>query len=287
MSNVTVIGLGPMGTAIAQTLIQNGKSVTVWNRSSEKAKKLIQQGAILASSVASAVSASPVVIICVSNYDTTYKILDTDEVFSTLADRGIVQMSTGTPQEARDNEAWAHERGAKYLDGAILATPSQMGKADTPIFVSGAKDAFQQNEEVLKILAGNVSFMGEQVGAAAAWDLAVLSNMFGSMTGFFHGARIFESEGIPVDSLGSMIANISPILGQMVKYESEVIQKEDYKNPQSAIDMCMKTIKLFMEQAHEAGINNEFPTFAMGIFQKALDMGYGNEELGALIKVLR
>jgi 3-hydroxyisobutyrate dehydrogenase-like beta-hydroxyacid dehydrogenase len=49
----------------------------------------------------------------------------------------------------------------------------------------------------------------------------------------------------------------------------------------------MVPVKLFVEQAREAGINAEFPTFALGLFQKALDAGFGNEELGALIKVLR
>jgi 3-hydroxyisobutyrate dehydrogenase-like beta-hydroxyacid dehydrogenase len=287
MSEVTVVGLGPMGRALAQTLIQTGKSVTVWNRSNEKAKELIHQGAILASSVANAVSASPIVILCVTNYDTTYQILDTDEVLSVLDGRVIVQMSTGTPQDARDNEVWAHERGAKYLDGAILATPSQIGQADAPIFVSGAKDAFQQSEEVLKLLAGNVGFMGEKAGAAAAWDLALLSNMFGSMIGFFHGARVFESEGIPVASLGAMIADISPVFGQMVKYESEIIQKEDYENPQSALGMCMKTVKLFIKQAHDAGINAAIPNFTEELFQQAIDAGYENEELASVIKVIR
>jgi 3-hydroxyisobutyrate dehydrogenase-like beta-hydroxyacid dehydrogenase len=52
----------------------------------------------------------------------------------TLASRMLVELSTGTPQDARDAEAWARERGADYLDGAIIATPSQIGRPDTPIF---------------------------------------------------------------------------------------------------------------------------------------------------------
>jgi hypothetical protein len=44
--------------------------------------------------------------------------------------------------------------------------------------------------------------MGEAIGAASAWDLAVLSHFFGGLLGFYHGARIFESEGIRVDDLG-------------------------------------------------------------------------------------
>ncbi|MDF2962147.1 MAG: 3-hydroxyisobutyrate dehydrogenase [Paenibacillus sp.] len=287
MSDVTVIGLGPMGAVLAQTLLRNGHSVTVWNRTDAKAEPLVRAGAFLASSAADAVGASPIVIVCVANYETSYRILDTGEVAAALAGRVLVQLSTGSPQQARDNEAWALERGADYLDGAIAATPPQIGRADTTIFTSGSHSAFQRSEAVLKSLAGNVPYLGEQVSSASSTDLAFLSYLFGSMLGFFHAARILESDGLRVDSFGTMIADISPVIGEMIKYESEVIQTETYDKPQSSLNTCMGTVGLFLEQAREAGINNEFPTFAMGLFKKALDAGYGNEELGALIKVMR
>lgn len=287
MSNVSVIGLGSMGAAIARVLLQNGYRVTVWNRSSTKADPLIKEGAILAPSAASAISASHVSIICVSDYKTSYGILDTEEVKPALAGRILVQLSTGSPQQARDNEAWAREHDAEYLDGAIAASPPQMGKPDATIFTSGSITAFQQSETFLKCLAGNVPYLGEQVSAASSTELAFLSYLFGSYLGFFHAARILESDGLRVDAFGSMIAHVSQVVGDVIKYESEVIQTETYDNPQSSVNMCMTTVELLMEQAREAGINNAFPVFAQGLFKKALDAGYGHEELGALIKVMR
>lgn len=287
MSNVSVIGLGSMGTAIARVLLQNGYRVTVWNRSSAKADPLIKEGAILAPSAASAISASHVSIICVSDYKTSYGILDTEEGKRALAGRILVQLSTGSPQQARDNEAWAREHDAEYLDGAIAASPPQMGKPDATIFTSGSIIAFQQSEPYLKCLAGNVPYLGEQVSAASSTELAFLSYLFGSYLGFFHAARILESDGLRVDAFGSMIAHVSQVVGDVIKYESEVIQTETYDNLQSSVNMCMTTVELLMEQAHEAGINNAFPVFAQGLFKKALDAGYGHEELGALIKVMR
>ncbi|HEY2493607.1 MAG TPA: NAD(P)-binding domain-containing protein [Paenibacillus sp.] len=287
MNDVSVIGLGSMGGAIASVLLQKGYRVTVWNRSSSKAEALVKDGAILAPSVISAVSASPVSIICVSDYKTSYHILDTEDVKSALAGRVLVQLSTGSPKQARDNEAWAQEQGAYYLDGAIVASPSQIGRPDATIFTSGSLTAFQQSEPFIKSLAGNVPYLGEQVSAASSTDLAFLSYLFGSYLGFFHAARILESDGLHVDDFGSMIANISPVIGEVMKYESEVIQTETYDNPQSSLNMCMVTIDLLMEQAHEAGINSAFPVFAESLFKKALDAGYGEEEVAALIKVMR
>lgn len=139
-------------------------------------------------------------VVCVHDYQATNRILDTKEVASALAGRVLVQLSTGSPQEARDSEIWARERGADYLDGAIQAAPSQMGRPDTPILVSGAETAFRRSEPLLKILSGNVTYLGEQIGSASAMDLATLSYIYGAVLGFFHGARICEAEGFRVDS---------------------------------------------------------------------------------------
>ncbi|MEY2373333.1 hypothetical protein [Lysinibacillus capsici] len=162
-----------------------------------------------------------------------------------------------------------------------------MGNSEATIFTSGSLIAYKQSEQILKCLAGNVPYLGEQVSAASSTDLAFLSYLFGSYLGFFHAARILESDGLRIDDFGSMIAHVSQVVGEVIKYESEVIQTETYDNPQSSINMCMTTVELFMVQAQEAKINNEFPMFAQGLFKRALDAGYGNEELAALIKVMR
>ncbi|AVK84900.1 3-hydroxyisobutyrate dehydrogenase [Lysinibacillus sp. B2A1] len=287
MNNVTVIGLGSMGATLARILRKKGYQVTIWNRSIAKAEPLIKDGAILAASVAAAISASEVSIICVSDYNASFTILDTKEVKQALSGRVLIQLSTGSPQQARDNESWAQEYNVEYLDGAIAASPLQMGNSEATIFTSGSLKAYQQSEHILKCLAGNVPYLGEQVSAASSTDLAFLSYLFGSYLGFFHAACILESDGLRIDDFGSMIAHVSPVIGEVIKFESEVIQTETYDNPQSSINMCMTTVDLFMEQAQDAKINNEFPMFAQGLFKRALDAGYGNEELGALIKVLR
>jgi len=142
MSEISVIGLGAMGSALARALVNGGRCVTVWNRTLEKASSLVSDGAVIAESAAMAVDASPVVITCISNYDVTRTILNTDEVAANLPGRVLVQLSTGSPQEARDSEAWARERGLQYLDGAIMAFPNQIGTPGATILVSGGETVF-------------------------------------------------------------------------------------------------------------------------------------------------
>lgn len=287
MSEISVIGLGEMGSAIARTLLENDYKVTVWNRTAEKAEKLAEEGAIVAKDAFTAVKTSPVIVTCVTTYDNTHSILNESKTVSALAGRTVIELSTGTPQNARDAETWVHAQGAEYLDGAIAATPSLLGRPDTPIFVSGAESVFRKNEAPLKILGGGLNYVGESIGAAAAWDLGFISYLWGTYLGFLHSARIFESENIRVDALGKMIFDISPVIGEMMKHESELIENGTFNNPQSSLEMCAASVDLILKQANDAGINSEIPTFNRKIFQKGVDAGYGKEGLAALIKILR
>ena len=67
MSEVTMIGLGAMGTALALALLRAEHSVTVWNRSPEKLAPLEALGASAATSVADAIQSSPVILVCIDN----------------------------------------------------------------------------------------------------------------------------------------------------------------------------------------------------------------------------
>lgn len=286
-SDVTVIGLGVMGSALANALIENGYKVTVWNRTRAKAEVFAQSGASVADDVASAVAASPAIVVCVDNYNISRSLLDDKNVISHLSDKVIIQLSTGTPEEARKAEKWATPNGVHYIDGAIMATPNLIGKPDTPIFVSGKAEANSKVEKLLTSFSGSIMYMGEGAGSAAAWDIAVLSILFGGLFGFFHGARVFESEGLPVAELGKMAQNVAPIMGAILKDTADTIHNESYSLPHSTVKTCLGGFKLIAQQAKEAGIDSTFPDFAIGLSERAVKVGLGNEDFASLIKVLR
>jgi 3-hydroxyisobutyrate dehydrogenase-like beta-hydroxyacid dehydrogenase len=276
-----------MGAALARALLRNGHSVTVWNRTTARAEPLVAEGAVFASSVAAAVSASPVVIVCVTDYAATHSLLEAEDVAPLLAGRVVVQLSTGTPQEARDAEVQLRERDVEYLDGAIMAIPSQIGAAEAAIFTSGSNSAFRQCEPLLRRFAGNVMYLGEPVGAASALDYATLSHLFGGLLGAAHGALICEAEGLSVVSFGSQLAGLAPVVGGMVKHMCEVVQSGAYGKSESSVGICAGFFETLAQQAREAKISAEFPAFGQGIFRRAMAAGFGEEEFAALVKVLR
>ena len=147
---VTVIGLGSMGGVIARALLAKGFRVTVWNRDISKAAPFAAQGASLAPDVAAAIAASPLLVICVSDYKVTRSILQTADA-AVLHGRTVVQLSTGTPKEAAEFDAWVQQQGGTSLNGDIMAWPRQIGTSEATITVAGASASFKQYEVVLQV----------------------------------------------------------------------------------------------------------------------------------------
>lgn len=281
-----MIGLGAMGSALARAQIGAGRSVTVWNRSAGKMEPLVALGAEPAASVAQAVEASPVIMVCVDNYTITHQLLSSDDVVPHLAGRTVIQLSTGTPKEARDSEAWLKERGADYLDAAIHAYPDGIGAADCRILFCGSQATFQRSEVLLKCLGGGLRYLGENIAAAAALDLAVLSESLGSYTGILHGARLCEAEGVGTDLLASLYPE-----GERARELAEIVHAGDFKlgalYDGATVRVWGEVVERLQSQAREAGMNGELPDFLSRLFKRAVAAGHGEEDIAALVKALR
>ncbi len=284
---ITVLGLGSMGQTLARLFLDKGYSVTVWNRTAGKADALVARGAVAARSAAEAVRVSPVAVMCVYDYRAADAILAMEGVAAALDGRLLVQLTTGSPQDARDAEAWAHRQGASYLEGAIQAAPDQMGLPDTPILVSGAEAVFRTAEPLLGVLGGGIVYLGGKASAAAAMDLATLSTIYGTLLGFLHGARVAEHEGFDVAEYGRIVAGIMPTFAGFLQHEGGVIQSGDFAISQSPMRISIEATERILQTAQQAGINTEFPAFAAGLFRRAGAAGLGGEEVAALIKLLR
>lgn len=286
MSDVSVIGLGAMGSAIAAALLKGGFDVTVWNRTAARTAPLAEQGAQPASSPESAVEASPVTIVCVDDYAATRAVLDTAEVIAALGGRTLVQFSTGTPEEARDGERWARRHGAEWLDGAILAYPREIGDAAL-VFMSGDAASFERHQPLLAALTGKLHYLGSAIGAASALDLAVLSYYIGAHLGLVHGALICESEKVTTDTLTSVIVDSLPSDVNEIAHLGESLARNDYSDPGASLGVYSGILDRVLAQARSAGLNSEIPEFADRLVKRGMAAGLVDEEIVSIIKVLR
>src|SRR4051812_20584378 len=103
MTPVTVLGLGPMGRALASAFAAHHPT-TVWNRTPGKGDNL---DVTVAETAAGAIAASPLVVVCVLDYRAVRSILDADA----LKGRTLVNLTGGSPQQAREMAGWAAGHG--------------------------------------------------------------------------------------------------------------------------------------------------------------------------------
>ena len=282
MSEVSVIGLGNMGAALARILQENGRTVTVWNRSPEKAASLVEKGAALAPSAAAAITASPIIIVCVTSYAAANRILG--EVGTDLSGKLLVQFTTGSPQEARASETWAHEHEAEYLDCAITGSPSSIGTPSAHILVSGSEAVFQKAEPTLRRLADNLDYKGEPIGLASTWEMVFIMHYYGMFLSLFHSVQICQAEGVPLEEYITLLGEQGK---NYEKWLCENIHSGNYQESSAPLELWAGSIKQIAQHAQDSRINAEFAMLAARLFQEAMDAGYGREEVSALFKVLQ
>ena len=286
MSDVSIIGLGAMGSALAAALLKGGFEITVWNRTAARAATLANDGAHPAAVPAAAVAASPMTIVCVHDYAATHAVLDKPDVTAALKGRTVVQFSTGTPDEARAGQDWATRHGAGWLDGAILAYPREIG-GSALIFLSGDAALFERHHALLSVLTDRLQYLGPAVGAAAALDLAVLSYYIGSHLGLVHGALICESERVPADTLTSVIVDSLPSDAGEIAHLGDALARNDFSRPGASLAVYSGILDRLLAQAQSTGISADVPEFANGLVKRAMAAGLGEEEIVSIVKILR
>jgi 3-hydroxyisobutyrate dehydrogenase-like beta-hydroxyacid dehydrogenase len=286
MTDVSVIGLGAMGSAIAQAFINAGHAVAVYNRSPERIHAFAAQGIPCADSAADCVRMSPHIVICVSDYTASDSLLRTQAVESKANGKTFVQFSTGQPQEARDGLQWAKQIGAQYLDGAILAYPREVG-CDAIIILSGKSDTYEHSAALLSALGSKLRYLGEAIGAAAGLDIAILFYYICTHLGLTQAALICESEGVRPELLASIIAASAPSDVVELRHLGEAIQHNAFQNPGASLGVYSGILDRVLSQASDAGIDHEIPQFANRILKRGMQAGLADEEIVSLIKLLR
>lgn len=283
MSEITLIGLGAMGSALGRALLENKFELTVWNRSPEKTEALVNLGAKAASSLEAAIDASPRIMICITEYEASRALLDQPSVVSRLANKTIIQLSTGTPGEVRKMAQWANDQGASYLDGSIMVYPVTIGKETAQILVSGGESIFCDCQPYINCLGGDVRYVGEKIGAAAALDLAVLSRLCSITPGVVNGAHICESEGVPLTHYADLFPE-----GDRARSLALSIHHGNFTDDvMASVNTAISCISAIKTHSEDLGINCEVPAFGISLYQRAADAGLGDQDAAALIKVLR
>src|ERR1700733_12823961 len=233
---VAVIGAGRIGSALATAVFHKGFATTVWNRNGAKTEVLSRLGLNVAQSIEESFREADIVVISVSDYASTRQLLRQPDIENALRGKIVVQLSSGTPKEAREIDTWARRYGIAYIDGAILGSPAWIGTPACTFFYSGPAEVFDRAKPVLIAFGDRTLFVGHEIGHASAFDVAVLTFGVSARVGFLQGQVVWESENLPAGGFLETIKGMMPAMESIFADLSRRVSSKDYSGAQASLE---------------------------------------------------
>jgi 3-hydroxyisobutyrate dehydrogenase len=284
-SVIGFIGTGVMGQSMARHLLDSGFPLVVYNRTKEKALKLIQNGAKWADTPKEVAEVSDIVITIVG-YPS-----DVDEIY--LGENGIlhhlkqgsiaIDMTTSSPKLAEEIYTCGIDKGVFTLDAPVSGGDIGAKEARLSIMVGGDKEPFEIVKPLLDLLGSNVVYQG-RAGAGQHTkmcnQITIASNMMGVSEALLYAKKSGLDPNHVLKSITSGAAgswSLSNLVPRMIK--------EDYA-PGFYVKHFIKDLKIALDSAKEMDIKTPGLELALSLYEDLALKGEENSGTQALIKLL-
>jgi 3-hydroxyisobutyrate dehydrogenase-like beta-hydroxyacid dehydrogenase len=285
-ASLALLGLGRMGTALAEQFLSAGVTLSVWDQS--PATVFAFEGrATIAANPADAVRENDIIALCLNDYGTGLEVLDEAAGSQDLNGKILVQLTSGTASDARAMHAWSSMHGLDYLDAAILAQPQAIGSPGAIVLYSGGDAVWERTQETMAKLGGSHRFVGDVVGAAATLQCALQEYFCGAALAMLHGAALCNSEQLSLNEYFYLVKNYAATLSDTADTARSMISKEIYDGVNGSLDAHIAALRLSQRMSHDNDIDTRVPDAIMAAYKKGLAAGYGEAEIAALFEVLR
>ncbi|MFG2642631.1 NAD(P)-dependent oxidoreductase [Streptomyces sp. NPDC048370] len=283
-TTVTVIGLGQMGSALADAFLAAGHPTTVFNRTQAKADALVARGAARAATVAEAVEASGLVVVCVLDYAAARELLA--PVAAMLRGRVLVNLTSGSPEQARAEAEWAAAHGVGYLDGGIMTTPPGIGDSANMILYAGSPALLAAHRATLEVLGDPVD-LGPDAGLASLYDAGLLGLMWSVFGGWLHATALAGADGVAAEDFTALANRWLKTVSWFLSTYAEQIDAGEYPGSDATIDVQVATIGHLLEAGEARGVDGRLPRLHLELMREAAAAGHGGDSYARLIETFR
>lgn len=268
---VTVLGLGAMGRALATAFLDAGHPTTVWNRSPGRTAGFAERGAVVAPTAEEAAAASPLVVLCVTDYSACADLVD--GLGDTPAGRTLVNLSTGTPEEAGAVAAVAAELGAGYLDGVVQAAPCDIGTRRATLLLSGPRDLFESHERALRVL-GEVTYVGADPGRACRYDMALLGLWYEAELAFLNALALVGGPEADLETFVSFArGQLGYVVGSLATTARDIAESRHPRGP-ATLPEHARVLSRLVTLRRAAGMPAEPLALLDGLVRRLVENGY-------------
>lgn len=278
-------GLGLMGSRMARQFLDKGWPLTVWNRTPERTAPLREAGASVAATPRELAESCDVVVACVADPNAVGRLVFADDGIRPAARPGFryLEASTISPGLARRVAEALRARGADMLEAPM--TGSKIGaEKGTLLFMTGG--ALAVHEELMPVMMamGSRAIHCGEIGQASVVKLIGNTIISFMLEGFCEGLVVAQKNGVPLQTVVDVIM-ASGFASPYFTFKGAAIAKRDW-DQHFSIDLLVKDQTLMMEEAAARKVPLPGLAAIREVFQSARAQGLGQEDIGAVIKVL-
>lgn len=286
MAEVTILGMGRMGAAMAAKLAEAGHTLTVWNRTASVAQEVaVRIGATAAPSAVDAVRGASVVVSILADGPSTEAVLLDQEVLGAMAPGTVVlDMATSGPDTARTLAAGLAAAGVRFVDAPVSGSVPTIAAGQLLVMASGDEAAVQEVEPVLASMAKQVVYLGP-AGAGQAMKLSVNLVVHTLNAAVSEGLALASAAGVPLESAYDVF-QASVVAAPFVTYK-----RPAFLDPATPVAMSLqltrKDLDLITGFADEAGVGTEVADAVLTEVDAACAAGFADQDMAALSRYLR
>jgi 3-hydroxyisobutyrate dehydrogenase len=242
------IGLGNMGSRIAQRLVDHGYRVEVYDRDPAKAEAMAARGATVAKNILDLARGADVLLSCLTNDEAVHSVYTRPEGVFAVARQGtnVLEMSTISPETSRELYRLGAQRGIEVLDVAISGSTPAAEQGILTLLAGGNQDLFRAAEPIFQTIAKQYFLLGG-AGSGTTMKLVVNTLLGLGMQAIAEAVVLGEKTGLDRKKLLEVLSKTAVIapahLGKLAR-----IAINDY-SPQFPMRLMHKDFELILNAA--------------------------------------
>ena len=284
MARLGFVGTGTMGAPMAAHLLAAGHDVTVFDRSADAVRPLVQAGASAASGAAEAAAGAAGVFLSLPGPDDVEHAVGAPGGVLDARPRParVVDLSTNSPAAVRRLQERCAAVGVAFVDAPVSGGRAKAEAGELSVLVGASEEDFAAVEPLLRCFGRDVF----RVGPCGAGTVAKLVNN-----------QLFLAAGVLVQEaylLGAAAGLEPAALHRIVKASSAgpyaalapLLLSRAFSDVVFRLDIAAKDLALAVEAARDHGVEVPTTAAALAVYQEAMDAGLGNEVFHATLKQL-
>lgn len=281
MENVAFFGLGRMGQGMALRLLESAYKLRVYNRTSEKARPLVEKGAEFFEDPALAVSTAKVLITMLSD-DRAVAALTKEEVLQALGDGGIhLSMSTISPAAAEE-QARSHTRhGSFYLACPVFGRPDAARAGNLWLCLAGDERAKRRIRPLLKVMGQGIYDFGSSPPAANVAKLAGNFLIASAIEAMAEAFCLAEKNGVDPNQVHTVVSETLFSCPIYQNYGKSILE-QNYSPAGFTLSLGGKDIRLLRDTARSSEVSMPLASLLEDRFLRSLAKKRGDMDWTAI-----